>query len=451
MKFNSVEHEVIFKKLIDLDNLHNETQIEQTATPNDTSVYLNEIHIYIKEMLQTRENYAYRYLNSHRKVLGPLIVFAKKVIRKLLKWYIEPIAFQQTRFNNAVTPAIGRTTELVTELINKTNEMERLYNSFIKEIEVKQTQYDALTKQMEDKQQELYDEMKMKIKQKEEQVELLSTKVEQLQQLVDVKISNLEKSHNIYSERIDNAATKLNKLEEIDLFKDSGFDIFNKHTYSQSGEDSILAYIIHVLGIPFESIDYIDMGANHAKEMSNTYFFYSRGAKGVLVEANPELIPELKFYRHRDIILNNCVDVETGNTVDFYILNGDGLSTPDYNAAKKFCEINPALKIIDKKQVKTISYKTIVEDYLGKAPTILSIDIEGKDLEILHSIDYQNYRPLIIVTEMINYDTKLSHNTKNDEIKQYLNSMDYDEYAFTGINSIFLDRRFLSERIEAQG
>ncbi|MEX1029321.1 MAG: FkbM family methyltransferase [Paenibacillaceae bacterium] len=434
MKFSSVEHEVIFNKLKDaLGSEVNNISVEQSATPSGPNTYLSEIHGYIKEMTNTRENNAYRYLDSPRKIIGPVIVFSKKVIRKLLKWYIEPITFQQTRFNNAVTPAIGRTTELITELINKTSEIETLYNNSAKELENKQTQYE---------------EMKLQMDHKQMQYDLLFTKVEQMQHLIDDKISGLEKSHNFYSERINSVATKLNQFEEIGVLKESQFDIFNKHTYSQSGEDSILAYIIHVLGIPFESIDYIDLGANHAKEMSNTYFFYSRGAKGVLVEANPELIPELKFYRHGDIILNNCVDLETGNIVDFYILSGDGLSTPDYNAAMNFCEINPDLQIIDKKSVKTISYSTIVEGYLGKAPTILSIDIEGKDLAILHSIDYEKYRPLLIVTEMVNYDTKLSHLTKNDEVKKYLNSVDYDEYAFTGINSIFLDRRYLKERSE---
>jgi hypothetical protein len=445
MKFTSVEHEVIFKKLNEGLRIEvNPTLTNQAAQPDEANMHLVEIHKYINSMLKTRENYAYRYLSSHRKVIGPFIVFAKKIIRKLLKWYIEPIALQQTEFNNAVTHAIGRTTELLTELIKKINEIDSA-----KDLENIQVQYDKLMSLVDHKQAQ-YEGMKMHMEQTQAQYDLFSSKMEQLQHNVDEKISSLEKSHNFYSERIHNATTKLKKLEEIEIFKENEFDIFNKSTYSQSGEDSILAYIIHVLGIPFELIDYIDLGANHAKEMSNTYFFYSRGAKGILVEANSELIPELKFYRHRDIILNNCVDVETGNEVDFYILNGDGLSTPNIESAIEFCKTNPDLKIVDKRVVKTISYKAIVEDYLGKAPTILSIDIEGKDLEILQSIDYEKYRPLLIVTEMIKYDTKLSYNTKNDEVNKYLNSMDYDEYAFTGINSIFLDRRYLKGREEIQ-
>ncbi len=36
---------------------------------------------------------------SHRKFIGPLIVFVKRLIRKAIKWYTEPICDQQTRFN----------------------------------------------------------------------------------------------------------------------------------------------------------------------------------------------------------------------------------------------------------------------------------------------------------------------------------------------------------------
>jgi FkbM family methyltransferase len=193
-------------------------------------------------------------------------------------------------------------------------------------------------------------------------------------------------------------------------------------------------------------VTYIDLGANHAKEMSNTYFFYTRGARGVLVEANPDLIPELKFYRHRDIILNNVVDTISEKEVDFYILNGDGLSTSSYESAQNFCEINENLKIVSQFKVKTIDYKSIAEKYLGAPPTILSIDIEGKDLEILNSIDYEKYRPAIIVVEMISYNKILNYKTKNNVISEYLNTMGYDEYAFTGINSIFVCRKFLDER-----
>lgn len=42
---------------------------------------------------------AVRPLVSTRPVIGPVIVFAKRVIRRLIAWYVAPIAEDQTRHN----------------------------------------------------------------------------------------------------------------------------------------------------------------------------------------------------------------------------------------------------------------------------------------------------------------------------------------------------------------
>ena len=64
-----------------------------------------------------------------------------------------------------------------------------------------------------------------------------------------------------------------------------------KTTFSQAGEDSILLYVLRVLGVNICKARYLDLGANHARELSNTYALYQRGMRGVLVEANPVEAP----------------------------------------------------------------------------------------------------------------------------------------------------------------
>ena len=82
-----------------------------------------------------------------------------------------------------------------------------------------------------------------------------------------------------------------------------------KQSFAQSGEDMIISYVLHFLQKPISEVTYLDLGANHAKELSNTYHFYQMGAKGVLLEANPELIHELEQVRSRDIILNRSKSI----------------------------------------------------------------------------------------------------------------------------------------------
>lgn len=49
-----------------------------------------------------------RPLRSGRAGIGPAIVFAKRVVRRLLSWYVAPIAQDQTRFNLAITGELRR-------------------------------------------------------------------------------------------------------------------------------------------------------------------------------------------------------------------------------------------------------------------------------------------------------------------------------------------------------
>ncbi|MDR2649364.1 MAG: FkbM family methyltransferase [Clostridiales bacterium] len=219
--------------------------------------------------------------------------------------------------------------------------------------------------------------------------------------------------------------------------------MLNKKTYAQAGEDSILAYVAAVLGIPFGECNYIDIGANRPKEMSNTFFFYSHGARGILVEADPRLIPGLRFYRSEDVILNRCIASSSGKKKQFNLLNIEGISTA--GDIENLIKENEAVKLVERIEVETISFNEIVETYMPEAPVLLTIDVEGMDFKVLQSINWTSYRPLILIVETIPYSMDLLVESKEFEIIEYMNNQGYCEYAFTGINSIFLDKNRVKE------
>ena len=472
-KFNCIEEKVIFEKLTnkrtnELENCSSniENNDNNLFNANKISNYISEINGYIKTLEETRQNYAFRPLFSYRKFIGRIIVFCKKVIRKLLKFYVEPIAFQQTEFNNAVTPTIGRMTEIQNELLkgiisleNKFDSVNKDKNELVNNLEVLKGYTDKLEKELEETRKhhtELEKSLNFRLDENNKKFDDIKEYTDKLEKELDetrrhyneVERSLLYKLYEnlaiqrVANNKIRNNEQKLSKFEELelDINKEKEFNFWDKNTVAQSGEDAICAYINMALGRPLDQCTYLDLGANHAKDLSNTYLFYSHGARGVLVEANPALIPELEFYRSEDIILNKCVTTQSGNHIDFYILSGDGLSTPDLNSAKEFMTENPDLKIVNTIQVETISVNDILKDYFEEAPVIMNIDIEGKDLEILESIDFSKYRPLIIIVEMIKYKKTLVIGNKNTEIIEFMEKNNYIEYAFTGINSIFIDR-----------
>lgn len=219
-----------------------------------------------------------------------------------------------------------------------------------------------------------------------------------------------------------------------------------KTSFAQSGEDMIISYVLHFLQKPMSEVTYLDLGANHAKELSNTYHFYQMGARGVLLEANPELIPELKQIRPRDIVLNRAISLsQEEQEVPFYVLNGDGLSTIDYEEVKRACAQNPDLKITATYQIKTIQLQEILQTYFPEELTILSIDLEGIEEKILEQIDFKTYKPWIIILENIPYRPTLSIDEREYKGNLLLEQCGYTEYAFTGINSIFLRRDVVAQ------
>lgn len=138
-EFRNIEEEIIFKKLmanrlqqdgasdrpqreIDLSDCEDVMDVDRVVR------CISDLGDLIVSLKETSENYAYRPLFSDVKVIGKGIIFVKKVIRKLLKWYIEPICFQQTVFNNAVTHSIEQISKLQAELVASVAELARRSN-----------------------------------------------------------------------------------------------------------------------------------------------------------------------------------------------------------------------------------------------------------------------------------------------------------------------------------
>lgn len=490
----AVLEDILYEKLVCNDITARTSTETPCLTPEESaSAYIREISGHISTMEATRQNYAFRHIYSVRKIIGPLIVFFKRVVRKLLKWYIEPICDQQTEFNNAVTPSIGRLTELSQRSINDLRAVEELSRSNQDSLraveELSRTSSDALTvvenaqkeaksrmDDIEDAQARDRDAFRTLLNALQSQldedryqegaqlgqiltdIQILSQEIEFLKQqnntlqeqlgLSSSMADELQKMLKISVQRISDLESDMTCIHKVNhaLFDKNGLSFWDKDSVSQSGEDCIVAYIAMEMGYRPEQVTYLDLGANHAKDMSNTYYFYNYGARGVLVEANPDLIPELRLYRSGDVILNRCVSTEDGNIVEFYILNGDGISSMDKKRAEQAIAINEDLYISRVVQVQTISVNTILEQYFDVVPFLLNIDIEGCDTEILEAMDFERFRPKIIICEAIPYRKNIVVGEKDTELVEFLLGKDYIEYAFTGINCIFIDKRELRER-----
>jgi hypothetical protein len=89
-------------------------------------------------------------------------------------------------------------------------------------------------------------------------------------------------------------------------------DFRPRRSYSIEAEDLLAETIFNAVLKYRHAGTYLDIGAAHPVQHSNTYLFYVRGWRGICVEPNPEFYALYKTYRPRDTALNVGIAPEAG-------------------------------------------------------------------------------------------------------------------------------------------
>ena len=217
---------------------------------------------------------------------------------------------------------------------------------------------------------------------------------------------------------------------------------WRKASYSQCGEDLIADFVLGSLGVTAPI--YLDIGANHPVYLSNTYKFYEKGGWGVCVEPDPGLCAEIRKQRPRDVCLNVGVGVDGREAADFYVFATKTLSTFVKEEAERY-QSHGNEKIQEVRRVPLVPVNEILHDRFRQAPSFVSLDAEGIDLEILRAFDFVQFRPQVFCVETLTY-TENKSERKRTEIIDLMNAQGYWAYADTFINTIFVDREAWQKR-----
>lgn len=78
---------------------------------------------------------AWRALKSGKPVIGGLIVFCRKVIRKLIKFYVEPVTISQSAFNQNTVTSMNQVRNHIVESDKTLEEMQQKIAALTKEVE----------------------------------------------------------------------------------------------------------------------------------------------------------------------------------------------------------------------------------------------------------------------------------------------------------------------------
>ena len=205
-------------------------------------------------------------------------------------------------------------------------------------------------------------------------------------------------------------------------------------SYSQCGEDLIVAYALDILQ-GARPKKYLDVGANHPFNLSNTALLYRKGGHGVLVEPDPYFSKLLKKKRPRDRVLECGVHFSAESRADLYVMDSPTLNTFSRKEMERYVVMGHQLN--NTLSVPLLNINSILE--MAGELDFMNLDIEGLDMLILEMIDWTRYHPTCICVETLTYETR-KEPQKLNEIIELLLSRGYMLYADTYINSIFIDR-----------
>ena len=201
--------------------------------------------------------------------------------------------------------------------------------------------------------------------------------------------------------------------------------------FSQTGEDIIIHNFFGEVTDGF----YVDAGCHDPIKLSNTFKLYLQGWTGINIDADSSMMKKVSKIRKLDI--NICAALSDSiKKVTFYksanTPNVNTINLETYNEWKLRWDFDDN----DREELTTTTLTRILEDHLpaGKKIDLLSVDVEGHDLEVIKGLDLKRFRPKLIVAECHDLDMA----TRGDLYK-HLTENNYKLIGFATMNVYFRD------------
>lgn len=167
--------------------------------------------------------------------------------------------------------------------------------------------------------------------------------------------------------------------------------------YSQQGEDFVLDQIFDGKAQGF----FVEVGCIDGLRFSNTLTFEERGWKGICIEAHADYIEALRKNRPGSIVLHCAAGEADQSDVAFYANSRGSLSSLDRGKEQYFKE--NYTEFFHGYQVQTVTkcrLDTVFDMHHVGEIDILSLDIEGYEVEAMRGLDLARYRPRVMVIEV---------------------------------------------------
>lgn len=199
-------------------------------------------------------------------------------------------------------------------------------------------------------------------------------------------------------------------------------------TYSQYGQDK---YIYKTF---FETVIdgvFVDVGAEDGERFSNTKMFEDVGWTGLCIEPRPQAYENV--IKVRNCLAENCAISDEEGEFEFLSINeyGKGLSgLVDKYPPEHIQRIRREVQYTKDNLIKVRcrQLKDVLSEHKIKKINYLSIDVEGAELNVLKSIDWDTCDIEVISTE---------NNYGETTVDNYLKSVGYIKKAKVSIDDIY--------------
>lgn len=176
-----------------------------------------------------------------------------------------------------------------------------------------------------------------------------------------------------------------------------GFDV-QTYFFGQTGEDAVLRSLFDSKLMRGEKGFYVDVGAYHPWDKSNTYLFYKAGWSGINIDARPGSMKLFGKHRPRDINLEVGISRKEGIET-YHIISDD---SPMNSFSRESLESLNMLRHVQRTvPVEVLPLSVVLSRHVpvGQHIDFLTVDVEGYDLEVLESNDWDVFRPSVILAE----------------------------------------------------
>lgn len=211
-----------------------------------------------------------------------------------------------------------------------------------------------------------------------------------------------------------------------------------KKSYAQDGED------LKALELLGEINTFIDIGANDGYTSSNSFLFALKGAEGFCLEPVPDIFKRLQMLHSLNSHVT-CLNYGISDQdAESEMVTSGLLSYIPATKDEKLMEfLNDSFdKSLKKVSIKLVSFSTLAKMIkLPQQTDLLSVDVEGHELQVLQSIDFDNYSFRLIIVETHACDEKgecfWTHRDLT-EIEALLHQHGYGVAAKSSINTFYM-------------